>query len=116
MGLRGGAARASAAAASHLRRIAGRLLSARAARCLEHGGVRKRKPQRAEAARGSESNSNPKFERRQHRASPAIAQPASGSFTVPSFWCAARLMPKRERVSTQCLALAGFKNLPAPAT
>ena len=25
------------------------------------------------------------------------------------FWCAARLMPKREAVATQCLALAGFE-------
>ena len=28
---------------------------------------------------------------------------------MPSFWCAARLMPKRERVATQCLALAGLE-------
>ena len=28
---------------------------------------------------------------------------------MPPFWCAARLMPKREAVATQCLTLAGFK-------
>jgi transcriptional antiterminator RfaH len=28
---------------------------------------------------------------------------------MPPFWCAARLMPKREAVATQCLALAGFE-------
>ena len=28
---------------------------------------------------------------------------------MPPFWCAARLMPKREAVATQCLTLAGFE-------
>ena len=28
---------------------------------------------------------------------------------MPPFWCAARLSPKREKVATQCLALAGFE-------
>jgi transcriptional antiterminator RfaH len=28
---------------------------------------------------------------------------------MPPFWCAARLMPQREAVATQCLALAGFE-------
>ena len=28
---------------------------------------------------------------------------------MPPFWCAARLMPKREAVATECLRLAGFQ-------
>jgi transcriptional antiterminator RfaH len=35
-----------------------------------------------------------------------VAQPTEPF--MPPFWCAARLMPKREAVATQCLALAGF--------